>query len=295
MTRSLRAALALSLIASASVHAGLRLFDDGTQTKQVLADGPNVYMLKETGQVWRFREGRFEQIDDGTGTRMLTADQGWLFLLKDTGRIFGYDQSRWTQIDDGAGTRQISASGSRLYVLKDNGNIWRFRQGQWAKIDDGIGTRKIHAAGDKLWVLKENEHTWRYDDSTGQFLQLSSGNPAPTLDIVGDARDAFVLKGNGKLFRWRDGKFASIGWKDGHRALAVDEDSINVLNDRGTVFRWDRRFGNWTEIPIERGSKGIAAQNGTVFILSPAGQVFTWDSGPGAPMSSGTFQQLHAE
>lgn len=292
MLRPLLATAVLALALSSTAQAGLRLFDDGTHTKQVLADRQDVYILKETGNIWRFRQGQFAQIDDGTGTRMLAADQGYLFVLKDTGNIWAFDGARWNQIDNGSGTIQITASAGRLFSLKENGNIWQYTRGSWNRIDDGIGTRKIHAGGDKLWILKDNNHTWRFDASSGQFLQLSSGNPSLTLDIVGDARDAFVLKGDGKLYRWRDGKFASIGWKDGHRSLALDPDAINVLNDRGLVYRWSRAYGTWNEVQIPRGCKQIATAEGAVFVLSADGQIFSWEDAPRAPQSS-KFQQLH--
>lgn len=294
MLRPLLASLLLTTVSLAPVQAGLRLFDDGTHTKQVLAEGGDVYILKESGHIWRWRQGQFQQLDNGSGTRMVATDQGHLFVLKDSGHIWHNDGARWNQIDDGSGTRQITASGGRLFSLKDSGHIWMWTRGQWTRIDDGIGTRKIHAGGDKLWILKENNHTWQYDASRGQFRQLSRGNVSHTQDIVGDERDAFVLKGNGKLYRWRSGKFASIGWKDGHRSLAVDQDAINVLNDRGTVYRWSRSYGTWTEMKVPRGAKQIASAWGRVFVLSAEGQIYSWEQAPRSAVSS-KFDQLHGE
>ena len=305
MTRQLASALALSLLAVGGAQAGLNMFDNGTGAVQVVTDNGYTYILKENNTVWRHDGVDFAEIDNGSGppTRMLAADQGRLFLLKQSGNIYEFDQRNWNLVDDGQGTKQITAGAGRLYVLKDSGNIWRRRNGQWDKIDDGLGTKRIYAHQHVMWVLKDNNHTWRYDDSehpSRAFRQISRGNVSLTQDIVGDTRFCYILKGDGKVWRWQpngsqNGKFDMLGQGSKHWRLAMDEGSLNVLTRRGNVWRWDRRFGGWNKIPVSPGTKAVTAENGRLFLVTREGSVLRWSQGPFAPQGTALFNQLHGD
>jgi hypothetical protein len=95
-----------------------------------VADGEDVYLLKESGSIDRIWQG-----------------------------VRHVSQS----VDPATGTRQIAPAGGVLYVLKENGNIWALQSisagekpDAFQLKDSGTGTRAVLAAGETLYVLKEN-------------------------------------------------------------------------------------------------------------------------------------------
>lgn len=298
MIRPLLAFVAAATLTSAA-QANLRLFDNGTGSKQVATDGEYTYILKETGQIWRHAFGQFQQIDDGANTRMIAAADKRCYVLKESGAIWMYDQTRWSQVDDGRGTKQIVASGGRLYALKNEGQIYRRSvfTGNWQQIDNGTGTRMIYAHQHVLWILKENNHTWRYDDQSGQFRQISQGNVSHTQDIVGDTRFVYMLKGDGKVWRWQpsqrpQGRFDRLGQGSKHFKLSLDHRALNVLTRRGNVWRWDRNYSGWKKIPVQRGTRDLVSRDGRMLLLTAEGQVLSWSDSPWAPQTA-KFETLH--
>ncbi len=293
------ACLLLGALALASTgHAGLKLFDDGTGTRQVLAEGGSTYILKDSGHIWRNRDGRFERIDDGSGTRQITAGGDTLYLLKDSGKVFRHQMGRWTAIDDGTQTRMISAGRGRLFLLKDTGNIFRYDGSRWDRIDDGAGTKQIHAAGATLWILKENGNLWRYDDNTRRFDKIDPGTATRT--IVGDETSCYILKDSGELWAYRHGDFQRLGMDPGYRQLAMEFGRLYVQRDAGgdgDVHMFDLNWNNRSSIlgPPRQRIRQISAGNDTLYMLVESGNIFSWTASPWAPAAaqSSRFDSLH--
>lgn len=212
---------------------GVRVYDEGTGTKQITVERTTCYALKDKGNVWRRTgKGGWEKIDDGTGTKEIFAHAGGVYSHKDNSTLWEYSgaETGWQKIDDGRDTRQVAGDrGGNLYALKNNGNIWQYTKGSWYKIDDGKGTRQIQAARGSVYALKDNGNIWQYgdgwrkiDDGTGTRQMFSSGN------------DLFVFKNNGTTWQ-----FAAQSW----RKIPQDKaDAVVISRGRHFVLRADGRI-----------------------------------------------------
>jgi hypothetical protein len=171
----------------------------GTDAKQIVADGEDLYLLKENGNIHRILQGSLPLADPGTLTRQIAAAGGALYILKDSGNIWAYqavqpgsDKSDFQITDEGTGTLQIAVTGETLYVLKTNGNIWRSTiapkstgdvatvkstadvatvNNKFILVDDGKNTKQITSSGSILYVLKEKGNIWKYAPTLGRAFE----------------------------------------------------------------------------------------------------------------------------
>jgi hypothetical protein len=163
----------------------------GTEAKQIVADGEDVYLLTQNGNIHRITQKGVSLVDDGTGTQQIAAAGGALYILKDDGRIFAYqpiqaraDRSQFMMVDEARLTKQILVTGDTLYVLKVNGNIWRTTippdpnkqdsgttKKEFIQVDIGEDTKEITSSGSILYILKTKGTIWKYAPTLGQSLE----------------------------------------------------------------------------------------------------------------------------
>jgi len=113
------------------------------------SDGDSTYVLFSSGNI--VRNGVL--IDDGTGTKQIIADRGILYTLKTDGQIWRYRQE-WEKIYDGNDTSMIAAGGGSLYLLKQTGLLWKKSQ-IWYR-DAADQTWKLadaNLAASRIWVV----------------------------------------------------------------------------------------------------------------------------------------------
>jgi hypothetical protein len=152
------------------------------QADEVVADGDQVYLRTRTGNIYRVLAGGNKSIvDRGTNTKQIVAAGGVLYVLKHSGRVLAVvlaDTTAYPEIDPGTDTRQIVATGEGLYILKENGDLWR----GWTQFAPGgprdgeaalarvftplgprfAGTKQIASSGTVLFALKRDGTIHRY-------------------------------------------------------------------------------------------------------------------------------------
>ena len=107
MRRSIGFALAAMLMAAGNLCAqGFQLLDNGTGSKQVIADGALTYVLKDNGNIWQLANGQWQMVDNGSGTPIIAASGGFLYAQKDDGSVWMRSSGRRSQIGT-PGTRQM--------------------------------------------------------------------------------------------------------------------------------------------------------------------------------------------
>lgn len=291
--RHLSLALLLPLALTASARAGLELYDSGTHTRQIAADGSTLYILKDSGEIWRARYGQFDQIDNGSGTRQIAAGDGELYLLKENGTVMEYRRQRWTPISPAGDYVQLTVGRNRLYALRRNGNMHRYRNREWRTVDTGTGTKQIHAHGTTVWILKDNGNVVKFDDVTGRFDKVDNGTH--TRMITGDDHDLYILKENGELWQAKFGEFSKLDHDPGYTRIALDWGRLFALHQNGDVRRFDLTWGSrdWVRGPGQ--VVDITAAQDTLYLQQRRGNVWTWTPSPWAPSAddSHRFEELH--
>ena len=217
--------------------------------KQVVFAGGRLFALMRSGSIEVRKRGDWRTFDKGTGTRQIAATERFVYVLKDSGNIWRAHtrgKGKWTKIDKGTGTRQLAAIGGAVFALKDDGRLWRYRNdSEWQKIDNAKGTVQIYVdrSRDVLYALKSNGNVWRYD---GDWKKVDNGTG--TKQIAAGDGILYVLKDSGTVWNHRRGKWTKIKGMKGARRLYVSGTDVYAQRGDNIEYLADRRDGDWERV-----------------------------------------------
>lgn len=194
--------------------------DDGTHTKQIVAVGSDLYILKESGNVWKY-------------------------FIRPAEKNFNIVHEEFVLVDKGTGTKQISSSGAILYILKNNGIIWQYvpmNPKLTKKIYEPNGKDEeaifIAADGGTLYFIKSNGSTWKYKE---RLLAIEKKEVAIEIDVVGGI--LYILTNEGEIIRYDTNdehlrKLTEAGTDNDHIA-AFGQDIFVIKKDGKGVWRYN--------------------------------------------------------
>ncbi len=238
-----------------------RMIYDGRDAKQIVADGEDVYLLKDNGNIFGISQNHLQLIDTGTGTAQILPAGGILYILKNTGNIWSYvsvsgripsEENAFQTKDYGTKTKQIVAAGSALYILKENGNIWQYFarpaernmnivQEEYILLDPGIDTKWIASTGSILYFLKDNGDIWQYIPTHpklfGKIYQPDDKNEE-AISIAADGGTLYFIKNNGSTWKYKEHLLA-VEQKEVAKEINVVDGILYILTNKGEIIRYN--------------------------------------------------------
>lgn len=134
--------------------------------ERVVVDGERQYILTQKGHILEVLRGEVQLLDPGTRSKQIVAAGGVIYVLKDDGKIWlvlayrSGTQSIYHQVDSGSDTSMIAVSGETIYVLKDSGVVNRIAVGlestgepqrQYPRLPEIENVRRIASSGGILF------------------------------------------------------------------------------------------------------------------------------------------------
>ena len=260
----------------------------GGDAKQIVADGYNVFLWSNSGDIKVLTQENKVLFNEGNDTKEIAPAGGVIYILKNNESVFAKyeflsehnpnDQKR--QKYEGSGIKQIIPSGEILYILKNNGNIRKIvptpNGGDDDKlVDRGTNTTQMTISGSFLYGLKKNgsvfESSPAINTTNYQFIHKIKD----TLKISSDGETLYFIKYDGSTWMYRNQDDTVRAILDGHVARDVEAAAgiAYILTDDGEVFRYSMN----SEIPLrhlnDEGTnmaniENIAAYGSEVFAIS---------------------------
>jgi len=278
--RNLFFILTFLFLLSPSAHAGFEKIDSGTGTKQIVADGGELYALKDSGEVWRYFNGNWYKIGAATGgqTREISVRDGFVVALNNNSDVWFYDRHQWTKIhkNNEAGHLSMLTFGDQIWALGDLGNVFFYNQGQkqWNHAFQVTGRiTSIYAARNYVWLIAYDGQLWRfgYLDSKPYLI----GESYDHAQIVArDGTDCYTLKTSGDVWQRISFAWSRIFSSPDVYMLAYDFPYVYMRRNSGEVSRW--KDGAWGVIDSAPDTKAIAAGNGALYELKFNGNIWRW-------------------
>ncbi len=270
-----------------------KLIYDGDDAKQIVADGEDVYVLRDNGNIHRVSQRGLQLIDDGTGTKQIAPAGGVLYILKNNGNIWSYQPSlgrarqAFERKDVGTGTKQIVSAGETLYILKENGNIWKYFtrpvkgnvgdvMDEFTLIDGGTNTRQISSSGSVLYILKESGMIWEYIPTLKQpFRSVPIKGTAQYIEA--DAVALYFIKNDGTTWKYKRGESIVYNEKVATKIDALGG-IVYMLTNEGEIRRYNSQGSPLREL-TEAGSdnRDIAAYGQDIFVIKTNGSVWRYN------------------
>jgi hypothetical protein len=263
-----------------------KLIYDGTDAKQIVADGDDVYLLKDNGNIYRISQDGLQLVDNGTGTKYISSAGGVLYILKNNGNIWAYQpvvgrepekQNGFDKKDVGAGTKQIVSAGETLYILKDNGNIWKYfthpTEGnvgividEFVLIDDGTNTKQITSSGSVLYILKESGNIWQYVPTLSEpFQEIYKDGDAQSIKADGGA--LYFIKNDGSTWKYK-GQFSVIEKDNAAKKVDALGGIVYILTNKEEIFRYISQDNDLTRYDkAGSNNRDIAAYGKDLFVI----------------------------
>jgi hypothetical protein len=261
-----------------------RLIYSGEDTKQVIADGEDVYLLHTNGNIHRILETTLELVDDGTGTLQIAPAGGVIYALKTNREIWAISVAsksskptaffRKITIGPITDTTQIAPAGEILYFRTENGNVYKYlvcplipdknpdckQTDNVVLVDDGTNTQKIASSGSVLYVLKNNGSIWQYTASVAECPHKSQ--PAD--------QDCFT-------------RIYPLGERD---SLPAGQEAIDITADGGTLYFRTKSGSVWS---FRRGlalikdsasstARKLNAVGGILYVLTTEGEIWRYNA-----------------
>jgi hypothetical protein len=107
-----------------------QLLDNNPATVQIVADGNNLYQLRNGGNIFKFTGPPltgWQHLDNNPATIQIVASGGNLYQRHSGGAIFRFTgvPTGWQILDNNPATASIVAGGSNLYQLHNSGLIFK--------------------------------------------------------------------------------------------------------------------------------------------------------------------------
>jgi hypothetical protein len=283
----------------------------GKDAKQIVADGEDVYLLRENGNIHTILGKAVSLLDPNTaGTRQILPAGGVLFILKDNGNIWTYQPLRGRDLfrmkDKGTATEQIESAGEALYVLKHDGSIWRsevqlpgetappkdFSRIYDATLPGQIPATRLSSSGSILYVLKGNGNISTVSPALWQpFEEIYRGGDAQW--IKADGKALYFVRRDGTPCKYLvDASTRAAGQsrdvdvaretakcqviKPCIRAKKIDAlgGVAYILTNEGKIFRYNAETDNVRELTeADSNNRDIAAYYQDLFTIDTAGNV----------------------
>jgi hypothetical protein len=235
----------------------------GSDAKQIVADGEDVYLLKDNGNIFSISQNRLQQVDSGTGTAQISPAGGVLYILKNSGNIWSYvargprREDFFVPIDPGIGTRQIVSAGAALYILKENGHIWQYFarpaqrnmdavEDKWFLLDDGQSTKQIASTGSILYVLKGNGEIWQYIPTHvkgfSKIYEAADEDKRPTF-IAPSGGTLYFIKNDGSTWKFKE-QLSIVEREEVAKEIDVFGEVLYILSTKGEIIRYNTANGD---------------------------------------------------
>jgi hypothetical protein len=263
----------------------------GMYAKQIVSDGEDVYILMDSGNIFRVAQSRLQLIDNGTGTQQIAPAGGVIYILKNNGYIWAGQwlsanptQYNFIQKDWGTGTKQIVAVGETLYVLKNNGEIWKYStrpdeygtvRDDFVKIYIGTDTQEISSSGALLYILKKDGSIWQYapvqPKDSGPFQEVYKGRDA--VSIKADGKALYFIKQDGSAWKYGEDKLTHIDTGN-HDAKKIDAQYglVYILTTEQTIWKYNSQNNTSRQIDkAHNDNETMAAYGPDIFVIKHHG------------------------
>jgi hypothetical protein len=266
----------------------------GRDAKQIVADGEDVYLLKDNGNIFRISQNRLELVDPGTGTAQISPAGGTLYILKDDGNIWSYlSVSGRVPTEEGSfqpkypetRTKQIVSAGADLYILKENGNIWKFltrpakrnmnsAQDEWIWVDDGTNTREIASTGSILYVLKESGDIWQYIPTHMKYfgrIYKAESEDKKAISIACDGGTLYFIRNDGSTWKYKE-SLKVVEKDEVAKEIETVGGILYILTNKGEVIRYNTNDDDLRKLTkADSDNVHIAAFGQDVFVIKKEG------------------------
>jgi len=258
--------------------------------KQIVADGEDVYLLKDNGNIFRISQNRLQLVYPGTSTAQISPAGGILYILKNNGNIWSFvsvsgriptKENSFQPKDDGTRTKQIVSAGADLYILKESGNIWKYFarpveknmrivQEEYICLDDGTNTKQIASTGSILYVLKESGDIWQYIPAHakqfGKIYQVENEDKK-AYSIAADGGTLYFIRNDGSTWKYKE--HLSIVEKE---ELAKEIDAVGgilyILTNKGEIIRYNTNDDDLRKLTeADSDNVHIAAFGQDIFVI----------------------------
>jgi len=262
----------------------------GHDAKQIVADGEDVYLLKDNGNIFRISQNHLQLVDPGTGTAQIAPAGGILYILKDDGKIWSYVSisgrvprggDSFQLKDDGTRTKQIVSAGETLYILKESGNIWKYFSRpaernmeivheEYVPVDPGTNTAQIASSGSILYVLKESGEIWQYvptlEKLFGKIYQAESEDKKAT-SIAADGGTLYFIRNDGSTWKYKE-RFSIVEKEEVAKKIDAVGGVLYILTTWGEIIRYNTNDDDLRKL-TKAGSDNlhIAAFGQDIFVI----------------------------
>lgn len=267
-----------------------RIIYAGNDAKQVVADGEDVYLLKDDG-ISRISQNRLQLIDSDKETMQISPAGGVLYILKDNGNIWSYvsvlgrtptEKDSFRPKDDGTRTKQLVSAGETLYILKESGNIWKYYSRPEEKdmtvihekyvwIDSGTNTKQIASSGSILYILKERDgEIWQYVPTREDLfakIYPPDNEEGKAIFIAADGGTLYFIKDDGSTWKYKTSP-SIIEKKERAKEIDAVGGILYILTNEGEIFRYNTDDDDLRKL-TEAGTDNahIAAFGQDVFVI----------------------------
>ncbi len=170
-----------------------------------------VWLLASGNYLWRFDQGRWTST--GGVLRTIQAGHGEVFGLGYDSQLWYFrDQGGWAASGGFGASFQLgtdAAGQDEVWLLTGDNSLWRFDQGRWA-FTGGV-LRTITAAHGEVFGIGFDGQLWRFRDQGGWTATGGYGSAVYRGANAAGGDVALVVAGDGSLWRYDDGVWASLG------------------------------------------------------------------------------------
>ena len=265
----------------------------GRDVKQIVADGEDVYLLKDNGNIFKISQNRLHLVDPGIGTAQISPAGGILYILKDNGNIWSYvsvngrtprGEDSFLPKDDGSRTKQIVPAGEALYILKESGNIWKYLalsaendmhtvQDEYILLDSGTHTLRIASTGSIFYVLKETGDIWQYIPTHAKLfakIYLAESEDKKAISIAAAGGTLYFIKNDGSTWKYKE-RPSIVDKEDVAKEIDAVGEVLYILSTKGEIIRYNTADNDLRKL-ADAGSDNvhIAAFGQDIFAIKEA-------------------------
>ncbi|MCJ8346759.1 hypothetical protein MJH12_14550 [bacterium] len=258
----------------------------------VCVSGEQTYYLNQHGVVFVKKDGSFHSLELPDRLIQITSVKDKLYMLREDGSVWSYFQKKVSLIDGKLPSKQILSAGERLFVLKNSGGLRSYKDG---KIDDLIYDRNFEVmvlyGKNKLFFLDSYGRIWKYD-MFSQHISLIDSSPGSSR-IVSSARNLFLLKEDGRVFKYEAARFHALKSVKDVQAIAATGSYLFLINQNNELLELNHRINRLKTLNFQEKANFMKVVGGKLYVTSLQGSLFEYTPVNAYPSIQTRFHRLY--
>lgn len=241
----------------------------------VCAVEDSVYYLNQFGVVYKFHGGKYAPMDLPDKIIQIQSVGRAIYLLREDGSVWKFHEEKLQLLEGDLPNQQMMSVGNTLYLLKRSGGLSQYENGVPQNLVYDRNFEVMAASGhNSIFLIDSWGRLFRFD-TYSKHIELADPT-RNSIQLVGGDGVLYILKQNGKVFKYEDLEFHPLNFSHKVRTMAAAGDFLYFIDEESQLHEYNLVIDRITQVDVDGKPQMIRITNGKLYVVEEDGDVFEY-------------------